>query len=123
VLEIYTQVRYNVSTKFIGGSFMEQIPLETQTLYAELLDQIRILEARRSVGHLKGGFTTKKSGGHSYYYFNIPNPEVAASRSILAKKARQLSVWLKNGRRRKTIRRMICRMFNGFVPKSELVVL
>lgn len=53
---------------------MEQIPFETQTLYAELLDQVRILDARRSVGHLKGGFTTKKSGGNTYYYFQHSEP-------------------------------------------------
>lgn len=53
---------------------MERIPLETQTLYAELLDQLTLLEARRSIGSLKGGFTTKLNRGQTYYYFQYSEP-------------------------------------------------
>lgn len=53
---------------------MERIPLETQTLYAELLEQLTTLEARRSVGALAGGFTTKKIKGKPYYYFQYSVP-------------------------------------------------
>src|SRR6056297_3607399 len=53
---------------------MEKIPLETQTLYAELMDQLMILEAQRSIGTLPGGFVTKKVRGQSYYYFQYSEP-------------------------------------------------
>lgn len=53
---------------------MEKIPLETQTLYAELLEQLTAFEAQRSIGSLPGGFTTKKIKGESYYYFQYSEP-------------------------------------------------
>jgi len=45
------------------------IPLETQTLYAELLSQLISLEAQRSIGSLPGSFSTKKVKGETYLYF------------------------------------------------------
>jgi hypothetical protein len=53
---------------------MEPIPLETQTLYAELLEQLTVFEAQRSIGSLKGGFTTKVNRGHRYCYFQYSEP-------------------------------------------------
>lgn len=48
---------------------MERLPLETQTLYAELLDQLRIHEAERNIGSLSGTFVLKTVKGRDYYYF------------------------------------------------------
>jgi len=48
---------------------MRRLSPETQTLYAELLEQLTAIEARRSIGNLKGCFTTKEVKGESYYYF------------------------------------------------------
>jgi hypothetical protein len=53
---------------------MEKIPMETQTLYAELLEQLTALEAQRSIGSLPGGFTTKEIKGETYYYFQYSEP-------------------------------------------------
>jgi len=53
---------------------VERIPLETQTLYAELIDQLTTLEAQRSIGALRGGFTSKKIKGDTYYYFQYSEP-------------------------------------------------
>ena len=53
---------------------MQRQPLEIQTLYAELLEQLSILEARRSIGHLSGSFTTKTVKGVRYYYFQHSEP-------------------------------------------------
>jgi hypothetical protein len=39
---------------------MERIPLETQTIYAELVEQLTAFELQRSMGALSGGFTKKK---------------------------------------------------------------
>ncbi len=48
---------------------MRTLSPETQTLYAELMDQLTAMEARRSIGHLKGCFITKTIKGDVYYYF------------------------------------------------------
>lgn len=52
----------------------EKLPLETQTLYAELLEQLTALEAQRSIGRARGGFTTKQVRGEAYYYFQFSEP-------------------------------------------------
>ncbi|MGA1795101.1 MAG: GSU2403 family nucleotidyltransferase fold protein [bacterium] len=48
---------------------MGKLPLTTQTLYAELVEQLVALEARRSIGSLPGCFTFKTVKGESYVYF------------------------------------------------------
>ncbi|OIN99616.1 MAG: hypothetical protein AUJ51_12340 [Elusimicrobia bacterium CG1_02_56_21] len=48
---------------------MRRLSPETHTLYAELVDQLTALEARRSIGSLKGSFTVKNVKGGTYYYF------------------------------------------------------
>lgn len=53
---------------------MEKLPLETQTLYAELLEQLAAIEAHRSIGHLSGSFVTKQVKGGRYYYFQYSVP-------------------------------------------------
>jgi len=45
------------------------LPLETQTLYAELLEQLRGAEFARSFADLAGGLTTRERGGEKYWYF------------------------------------------------------
>jgi hypothetical protein len=45
-----------------------------QTAYAELLDQLLALEARRSIGHVPGTFVTKEVKGRTYYYFQCSLP-------------------------------------------------
>jgi len=52
----------------------EKLPLPTQTLYAELMEQLTALEAHRSIGHLAGCFTTKSVKGENYYYFQHSQP-------------------------------------------------
>ena len=42
---------------------MNRLPLETQTLYAELVEQLTVLEAQRAIGHLPGCFTLKTVKG------------------------------------------------------------
>lgn len=54
---------------------MERMPLEIQTLYAELLERLFALEARRSIGHVSGSFVTKVIKGIPIITFNIPTPE------------------------------------------------
>ena len=49
-------------------------PLEVQTIYAELLEQIAAYEATRSIGHTAGSFVTKTVKGQEYYYFQHMGP-------------------------------------------------
>ena len=53
---------------------MEKLPLETQTLYAQMMETLLALEAHRSIGHLTGCFTTKTVKGLPYYYFQYSDP-------------------------------------------------
>ena len=53
---------------------MERMPLEIQTLYAELLERLSALEAERSIGHVSGSFVTKVIKGDTYYYFQYSDP-------------------------------------------------
>lgn len=53
---------------------MDRLPLETQTLYAELMDRLAIHEVQRSIGSVQGTFTTKKVKGLEYLYFQYTDP-------------------------------------------------
>jgi hypothetical protein len=44
-------------------------PQETQTLYAELSERLRALEAARNFASLKGTFAKKRIGNADYWYF------------------------------------------------------
>lgn len=50
------------------------LPVPVQTLYAELVEQLVILEARRSIGHAPGTFVTKTLKRGTYYYFQYSEP-------------------------------------------------
>ncbi len=66
---------------------MEKLPLETQTLYAELLEQLTALETRRSIGQASGCFTTKTVKGRTYYYFQYSDPGGKPRQKYVGKKA------------------------------------
>jgi hypothetical protein len=51
-----------------------RLPPEVTTLYAELVEQLTALEARRSVGHAPGSFVTKTVKGQRYCYFQQSLP-------------------------------------------------
>lgn len=53
---------------------MESLPLETQTLYAQLMETLLATEAQRSIGRLNGCFTTKTVKGLTYSYFQYSDP-------------------------------------------------
>lgn len=53
---------------------MENLPLETQTLYAQLMETLLATEAQRSIGRLAGCFTTKTVKGLTYCYFQYSDP-------------------------------------------------
>jgi hypothetical protein len=49
-------------------------PLENQTLYAELLEQLQARERLRSIGALEGSFVNKTVKGEKYVYFQYYDP-------------------------------------------------
>lgn len=53
---------------------MKKQPLEVQTLYAELLEQLVAFEAERAIGHAQGSFVTKTIKGETYCYFQHMEP-------------------------------------------------
>jgi hypothetical protein len=53
---------------------MEHLPLETQTLYAQLMETLLATEAQRSIGRLSGCITTKTVKGLNYCYFQYSDP-------------------------------------------------
>lgn len=65
---------------------MEKLPLTTQTLYAELLEQLAAAEAARSIGALPGCFTTKTVKGETYVYFQNPEPGGATRQLYVGRK-------------------------------------
>lgn len=50
------------------------LPIQTTTLYAELLERLLSESARRGVGKAPGTFTTKTVKGESYAYFQYSEP-------------------------------------------------
>lgn len=65
---------------------MDRLPLETQTLYAELMEQLQAYEARRSIGKVPGSFVTKTVKGVVYYYFQYSQPGGRSKQSYLGRK-------------------------------------
>ncbi len=50
------------------------LPLETQTLYAELLEHLVGVRAQRAIGHLAGSFAEKTIKGEKYLYWQASHP-------------------------------------------------
>jgi hypothetical protein len=73
------------------------LPLETQTLYAELLEHLMGVRAQRSIGGLTGSFAQKTIKGEKYLYWQASQP---------GGKTRQFYL----GRRTPTLERMVRRL-------------
>lgn len=69
---------------------LERIPLQTQTLYAELLERLQAREAHRSIGRAAGCFTTKTVKGESYYYFQYSDPGGRQRQAYVGRKTPEL---------------------------------
>lgn len=65
---------------------MERQPLEIQTLYAELLEQLAAYEAARKIGHSPGSLVTKRVRGQEYYYFQHLGPGGAKHQTYLGRR-------------------------------------
>jgi hypothetical protein len=65
---------------------MQKLSLATQTLYAELLEQLTALDAQRSIGQLAGTFTEKHVRGHTYVYFQYSVPGGSKKQVFIGRK-------------------------------------
>jgi len=65
---------------------MQRQPLEVQTIYAELLEQLAVYEASRTIGHTAGSFVTKMVKGQEYYYFQSLGPGGVKSQTYLGRR-------------------------------------
>ena len=74
---------------------MTRQPAETQTLYAELSERLRALDAARSFASLTGSFAKKQVRAGDYWYFKTSEgpagqreyfvgPDDAETRSVMA---------------------------------------
>ena len=69
---------------------MDCMPLEIQTLYAELMEQLIAFETHRSIGKLPGTFTTKGVKGEIYHYFQYSEPGGGKRQVYLGKESPSL---------------------------------
>lgn len=70
---------------------MRSLPLETQTLYAELLEHLIAVESARSVGRLGGTVTEKHIRGETYLYWQASVPGGKVKQFYLGPKSRDLT--------------------------------
>lgn len=61
---------------------MERLSLQVQTAYAELLEQLTAIEARRAIGHTAGTFVRKTVKGQEYAYYQHAGPGGVAQRYV-----------------------------------------
>jgi hypothetical protein len=61
---------------------MEHLPLQIQTAYAELLEQLTVLEAQRAIGHAGGAFVRKTIKAKKYYYYQYVLPSGTVQRYV-----------------------------------------
>ena len=68
---------------------MYEIDIQTQTLYAELIDLLQIVEASRTISSLKGSFSIKENKGEEYVYFRSYNPSGQLEETYIGKRNEQ----------------------------------
>jgi hypothetical protein len=81
---------------------LQPLPITTQTAYAELLDQLVALEARRSIGHAPGTFVTKEIKGRTYYYFQYSTPGGTTRQAYVGPRSRELEATVRRFERERT---------------------
>ncbi|MBU2573043.1 MAG: hypothetical protein KKH28_03070 [Elusimicrobia bacterium] len=82
---------------------MRRLSPETQTLYAELMEQLTAIEARRSIGNLKGCFTTKEVKGENYCYFQYSGLNGLSYQVYIGKKSPALDKLVKRFKEEKVL--------------------
>ena len=80
----------------------ERLPLETQTLYAELLEHLIGMQAQRSIGGLTGSFTEKTIKGEPYLYWQSSQPGGRTKQFYVGRRTPELQRTLQRLQRRQT---------------------
>lgn len=70
---------------------MIPLSITAQTTYAELVDQLVALDARRTIGAAPGAFVEKKLASGTYMYFQYSLPGGAVRQVYVGKKSRALA--------------------------------
>ncbi len=63
--------------------------IQTQTLYAEMIDLLQVIEASRTISSLKGSFSIKVNKGEEYLYFRSYNPCGQLEETYIGKRGEQ----------------------------------
>lgn len=74
---------------------MKPLSITAQTTYAELVDQLVALDARRSIGTAPGAFVEKKVPSGTYVYFQYSMPGGTVRQVYVGKKSRALDALVK----------------------------
>lgn len=74
---------------------MERTDIQTRTLYAELLEQMQILDASRTIADLKGSFSTKRIKGETYVYFQHYAPGGKLNQIYVGKQSEQIEALMR----------------------------
>lgn len=82
---------------------MIKISPETHNLYLELMQQLTVFEANRSISSLNGCFTKKKINGELYYYFQYSDPGNLMRQTYLGKKSKELEKLVKEFKKTKKL--------------------
>ncbi|HEY2513112.1 MAG TPA: GSU2403 family nucleotidyltransferase fold protein [Polyangiaceae bacterium] len=69
---------------------MVVLSIPIQTLYAEIIDLLMAIDARRSIGHAPGAFVTKTLASGTYYYFQYSEPGGGARQVYIGRKSAAL---------------------------------
>jgi hypothetical protein len=72
------------------------LPLETQTLYAELLEHLIAVHAQRSIGLLKGSFAKKTIKGETYLYWQASQPGGKTKQFYLGRRSPVLEAMIRS---------------------------
>lgn len=82
--------RYTQTPSNLRITMLTRLPLETQTLHAELLEHLLGVHARRSFGRLSGSFVEKEIKGETYVYFQSSQPGGSTRQFYVGRKTRPL---------------------------------
>lgn len=74
---------------------MKRQPLELQTLYAELLEQLEVFEAGRALGDAPGSFVTKSIKGADYFYFQYVDATGSKKQAYLGRRSDDLEEFVR----------------------------
>ncbi len=74
---------------------MDTLSVALQTAYAELVEELIGLDARRAIGHAPGTFVVKTIGGRTYHYFQYSTPGGTTRQAYLGIASRAMTAFVR----------------------------